>query len=131
MVAPIQQNRQFTFFLGVSVIATAVHYVVMVLLASGIGLPGVTAASAGCAAGGLVSYVLNYRFTFHSTQSHRQTLSRFLCVVLLGFIVNRQIVAACIDWLALHYFPAQVIATVVVFRLNFMLSKIWAFKEPS
>jgi putative flippase GtrA len=129
MTSPMSRSWQFTSFLGVGVVATAAHYIVMALLASGLGISGVIAASAGCIVGALVSYMLNYRITFKSTQPHSQTLFRFLCVALLGLAVNTQIVIAAIGWLELHYLPAQMLATGVVFLLNFTLSKIWAFKE--
>ncbi|MFC5477599.1 GtrA family protein [Massilia suwonensis] len=129
MAPPMNRNWQFAAFLSVGVVATAAHYLVMGVLASGLGVSGVVAASGGYLAGALVSYVCNYRVTFRSTQSHVETLPRFLGVVLLGFAVNTQIVAAGITWLHLHYLLAQGIATVVVFLLNFTLSKVWAFKE--
>lgn len=129
MTSPMNRNWQFAAFLSVSVIATAAHYLVMVLLASGMGVSGIVAASGGCLVGALVSYVCNYRVTFRSTQSHVETLPRFLGVALLGFVVNTQIVAAGISGLHLHYLLAQVLATLVVFLLNFTLSKVWAFKE--
>ena len=129
MTSPMSRNWQFAAFFSVGLVATAVHYLVMGLLASGLSVSGVLAASGGYLTGALVSYVCNYRVTFRSTQSHAEALPRFLVVVLLGFVVNAQIVAAGITWLHLHYLLAQGIATVVVFLLNFTLSKVWAFKE--
>jgi putative flippase GtrA len=129
MTASLPQRWQFVLFVGVSLIATAMHYGTMVLLASGMGFSGVEAASVGYLVGAFCSYILNYRFTFSSTQSHHRTLLRFLGVVTLGFIVNRQIVEACIAWGRFHYLPAQGVATGIVFLLNFLLSKVWAFKE--
>lgn len=130
MTATGRRNWQFTFFLGAGVMATAAHYAVMVLLASGLGMGAVTAASVGYVVGAVVSYALNYRFVFRSTGSHGRTMLRFLGVVMLGFIVNRQIVSAGTEWLHVHYLPAQVVATGAVFLLNFILSKLWAFKAP-
>lgn len=124
----MNRTWQFAAFLSVGVIATSAHYLVMGLLATRLGASGVLAASGGYLVGAFVSYVCNYRVTFRSTQSHVETLPRFLGVVLLGFVANTQIVAAGITWLHLHYLLAQVIATIVVILLNFTLSKVWAFR---
>lgn len=121
--------RQFILFLGAGVVATIAHYVCMVMLASGLGVPATAAASIGYSVGAIVNYIVNYQITFKSHQSHRRVLFKFLGVVVCGFIVNALAVSYGTKQLQLHYVLAQLIATVIVFIQNFVLSKLWAFKD--
>lgn len=128
----VQENlppvlRQFVTFAGVGAIATALHYVVLVTCASGFSLDPVLSATLGYLAGAVISYWINYTVTFRSTRRHRDAIVRFGAVAVVGLIINTATVNFGISELSLHYFLAQVLATLIVLIWNFIANKIWTF----
>jgi putative flippase GtrA len=121
--------RQFALFFGVGAVATSVHYLLLVVLASGLSVDPVAAAAAGYVAGAATSYVLNYRVTFKSTLGHKETLVKFFAIAGAGLALNTWIVSAGVSVLHLHYLLAQVFATALVLGWNFALNKMWTFRE--
>lgn len=119
--------RQFVTFAGVGAIATALHYMVLVTCASGFALDPVLSATLGYLAGAVISYWINYTVTFRSTRRHRDAIVRFGAVAVVGLIINTATVNFGISELSLHYFLAQVLATLIVLIWNFIANKIWTF----
>jgi len=78
----------------------------------------------------LISYLLNRRFTFGSTFSTK-TLLRFLAVSLIGFILNFIIMFFIIKGLSLHYFFGELVTTLVIPVINFLLNNYWTFNIES
>ena len=81
----------------------------------------------GYSCSAVVSYLLNYYWTFTSNQAHHQAAGRFVAVVLSGLVINASIVAVLADWLKIHYLIAQVIATAVTLGTNFLSSELCPF----
>jgi putative flippase GtrA len=73
--------------------------------------------------------MLNYRFTFRSTQRHRVAIPRFLGVAAAGMLVNSLIMALLTRGIGWHYLVAQVISTGIVLLSNFVGNRLWTFKE--
>ena len=119
--------REFLGFFGVGIIATAVHYLVLVGLASGLGINPVLSAACGYICGAIVSYRVNYTVTFRSERRHSQAALRFLTVAVIGLIFNSVLVDFGISALGLHYLLAQILATGIVFVWNFVANKLWTF----
>ena len=120
---------RFIRFAGVGVIATAAHYAVLVALVQA-GAAGAVAASAtGCIVGAVVSYGLNYRFTFFSKQRHVIALPVFFLFAGLSLVLNTVLMAALTAGLGLHYLPAQVLVTGVLLVWNFFAHQRWTFRE--
>ncbi len=121
--------RQFITFLGVGAIATACHYLVLLLLVEiGQVLP-VTASTVGAIVGAVVSYCLNRSYTFHSKSAHTKTAPKFFIVATLAVVFNTILMAAFTIWLRLPYFLAQALTTCLLIIITFGLNKLWSFKE--
>ncbi len=121
--------RQFVMFFGVGAVATALHYVVMLLLVTGLDVYPVVAAFLGSLAGAVLSYFLNYRYTFNSKESHSSTLVKFGIVAGTGMLLNLGLVALFVEVMGIHYFIAQMVSTAIILCWNFAINKLWTFKE--
>jgi putative flippase GtrA len=123
-----QLGKQFTRFAACGAVGTLAHYLLLVLLVQGGGSPPVAASSAGFVLGAVVNYTLNYRYTFHSTQPHRETMWKFFVAALIGALANAALMSILIQHVNLYYLVSQVIATGIVLVLNFMVNRIWTFR---
>ena len=121
--------RQFITFLGAGAIATAGHYLVLLLLVEiGHVLPAV-ASMIGAVAGAVISYYLNRNYTFHSKASHAKIAPKFFIVASLAVVVNTVLMATFTIWLLLPYFLAQVLTTCLLIIITFSLNKLWSFRD--
>ena len=114
----------YTLFGG---LATAVHYLVLVVLVDLADVGAGLAAAIGATCGALAAYAGNRRFTFASDAAHRRALPRFLLVAALGAITSAALVFAGTEWLDLHYLVPQVAATVLVLFAGFTANRRWTF----
>jgi len=127
----MKTSRQFLIFAGIGAIGTAGHYVCLIILVQLQLASPVLATTAGFAVGAIINYLLNYRFTFNSNKQHREALTKFLIVAVLGALINASIMSAGISLLELHYLLIQLLATAIVLVLNFSANKFWTFAETS
>lgn len=126
MTALVQQLSKFAM---VGAVGTAGHYLVLIGLVQIAHTDAVLASSAGFVTGAAINYMLNYRFTFRSTQRHRVAIPRFLGVAAAGMLVNSLIMALLTRGIGWHYLVAQVISTGIVLLSNFVGNRLWTFKE--
>ncbi len=82
----------FGRYLLVGLLATAVHYALLVALVEFAGAAAAPSAAFGAACGALAAYAGNRRFTFPGAPRHGQALPRFLAVAALGAATNGAIV---------------------------------------
>jgi putative flippase GtrA len=123
-------RRQFTRYAGVGVIATALHYAVLIgLVESGAATP-LPATLAGYVAGGVVSYGLNRRLTFATGRPHREAAWRFGLVAASGFAWTWVLMALFVDRLGVPYLPAQAVTTLIVLFWGFAANRLWTFAHP-
>jgi putative flippase GtrA len=122
---------QFTIFSAVGGVAAIGHYGTLIALSELAGASPVPASLAGFVVGGIISYLLNYRFTFRSTKQHREALTKFLVVAAMGFVLNGAAMWLLTDRVNLHYLPAQLIATGLVLIWTFSCNRIWTFREKA
>ncbi|MES2412773.1 MAG: GtrA family protein [Pseudomonadota bacterium] len=109
-------------------IATAAHYVVLLVLVEIFGLSPAPSAVAGALVGAAVSYMVNRRITFPgSTVRHQSAVPRFLAVAGAGALVNGVVVWTGVHWLSWHYLAAQVLASLIVLCLTYSLNRYWTF----
>lgn len=120
-------NEQFLKFSLVGVAATLTTYFVLVLLVEVLHQAAVPASVLGYLAGAAVNYVLNYRFTFSSTQAHQVAIPRYMTVMAVGFALNVIIMYVAVSRLAIHYLLAQLVAVAIVLVWSFALNRRWAF----
>lgn len=132
MAATIRSDvaRQFLAFAMVGAIGTAAHYATLIATVSQ-GLDPVSASALGCTVGAVVNYVSNYHVTFRSRLAHRQSAPRFVLIAAASLLLNTLLVAVAVGQLGVHYLVAQVFATAAVLCCNFVLSRIWAFREST
>ena len=125
----MKTSQQFLIFAGIGAIGTVAHYATLILLVQIAHTDPVLATTIGFAVGALINYILNYRITFNSDKRHREALTKFLSVAVLGAITNGLIMSLGINTFDIHYLIMQVIATCIVLTLNFTANKYWAFAE--
>lgn len=118
---------QFTKFVAAGGAGTALHYVILVMLVSQFGVPAGSAAFVGATAGACTVYLINSRYTFDSQHSHARTLPRFALMALVGAVLNGMLVAT-LSATGLYFLLSQMIATVAILVINFIVSKLWIFR---
>ncbi len=119
--------RQFTVFALVGVVATLLHYTVLILLVEIAHWLPVPATLCGYVAGGVVSYVLNRRHTFESDRPHEEATWRFALVAFIGFCLTYGFMHLFVDRLGAPYLPAQMATTGIVFFWSFLANRLWTF----
>lgn len=118
---------QFARFLGAGAVSTVAHYAVLIGFVQLMSTDAILASVFGFCTGAVVNYLVNYHYTFDSSQPHTATLPRFIGVALVGVTLNTAAMSVQIKTLGLHYLVAQVLATVVVVLWNFAGNKLWTF----
>ncbi|HEY6528568.1 MAG TPA: GtrA family protein [Cellvibrionaceae bacterium] len=130
---PIQFAKRFLSsplgkFLIVGGVATLTQFAVLFLLVE-LHLCGeVVASSLGYGAGAMVNYLLNYYFTFSSSQNHLATLPKFVAVVAFGLSVNTLVfysANAILPWYGL----SQCVATGASLVANYLLHRFWIYRN--
>jgi putative flippase GtrA len=119
--------RQFLLFAALGAVGTAAHYTVLIALVNTNVAEPKAATTAGFAVGALVNYILNYRFTFKSSQRHSETLPKFLAVAASGAALNYAVMWLGVETLHVHYLAAQIAATALVLVWNYSINRIWTF----
>ncbi|WP_226667354.1 GtrA family protein [Microbulbifer aggregans] len=124
---PLSQMLKFLLAGGA---ATAVQYLLLVIMIELLGIPEVPAAVTAYCLASLANYSLNYYFTFagHESARHRQALPKFIVVVLCGLLLNTACFSVLLPYM--HYLVAQVCATAVTVVFNFLLHKLWIYRAP-
>jgi putative flippase GtrA len=118
---------QFSSFAGVGIVATSVHYGLLIGLVEVLDVSAVAAAMVGCVAGAVVSYGLNRRHTFHSNLPHQQAGRRFAIVALGGFGLTYLFMSFFVDFGGVPYLPAQAATTGIVMLWSFLGHRMWTF----
>jgi putative flippase GtrA len=111
---------------AVGAVATAVHYALLVLAVEAGAWPAWLASGLGAVVGAQVAFVGNRRFTF----GHRGALGvpwvRFQLTALLGALIGMAVVGLAVR-AGLHYLAAQVLATLLVLGITFLVNRRWTF----
>ncbi|HEX2116466.1 MAG TPA: GtrA family protein [Alphaproteobacteria bacterium] len=122
-------TAQFLLFSAAGVFAAIGHYGTLIALSELAEMGPVPASLAGFVVGGVISYLLNYRFTFRSSKQHSEALAKFFVVAAVGFVLNGAIMAGLTGPARLHYLPAQLLTTGVVLLWTFFCNRFWTFRE--
>jgi putative flippase GtrA len=123
--------RQITVFALVGVVATLLHYGVLIALVELAHQPPVMAALSGYVVGGVVSYGLNRRHTFASDRPHEEAGWRFALVAFIGFCLTYVFMEVFVTRLGAPYLPAQMATTGVVFFWSFLANRLWTFRTAA
>jgi len=103
----------------------AVIYAAMALL----GLSPALSNALGFAAGFLLSYALNKKWTFNSAAPTHRSFALFACVVAVGYALNLSTVMTLIHIFAVNPFIAQLGGVAVYAATVFLGSRYAAFKH--
>ena len=111
----------------VGVVATAAHYLVLILWVERLGLQAFVGSGVGAVVGAQVAYVGNRWFTFAHAGSMRASWPRFQATAALGALLGMAVVAAGVR-LGVYYLLGQVVATGLGLALTFTLNRLWTFR---
>ena len=118
---------QFLMFAGVGAIGTLGHYTTLIVLVQFWAVDPVFASSFGFVVGAIINYILNYEFTFQSRKRHKEALTKFLIVAIVGAGINGLIMYFGVEYTNINYLIVQIFATCVVLFWNFIVNKLWTF----
>ena len=79
----------------------------------------------------LVSYGMNYHWTFSASGPHRVMLPRFAMVAVLGLLMNLGITYAVVDMAGYWYGYALMLVVLLVPLMTFIFSQRWVFDVKS
>lgn len=119
--------NRFVRYAGVGAIGTVGHYATLFFLVDFVGLGAVAASSTGFLVGGMINYLLNYKFTFQSQESHTTTAPRFFAIALGGFFLNGGAMFLFVNQIGLYYLLAQLVATGIILIWTFLANHYWTF----
>ena len=113
---------------GISgLVATATHVLVFAGLVELMTVPAVLASVMAFGTALLVSYGLNYHWTFEALGAHRVMLPRFAAVATAGLAVNVLITYLVVNVGGYWYGHAVALVVISVPLMSFLLSKYWVF----
>ena len=121
-------SKKFIRYGVVGAIGTAVHIILLLVLVEVFSFHPVIASSGAFVVVIIVSYYLNYSWTFKARNNHATALARYITVCLIGFSLNAGIMFIVVDLLNWWYLLGHAISTIVIPISNFILNSRWAFK---
>jgi len=120
--------RHFIRYTAVGAVATALHYLLLVLCVERGGWPAFAASGFGAMVGAQVAYAGNRWFTFAHRGNMGTSWPRFQATALIGALLGMAVVALGVR-LGVHYLIAQVLATLTSLLLTFAINRIWTFRQ--
>lgn len=127
----VELAHQFLRYASVGVAAFVFHYATLIGLVESETLDPDLAALAGFVVGGIVSYVLNRRFTFDSDRSHGHAGPRFAATAAVGFVMTYFLMHGLTERLGMHYLLAQLVTTGIVLIWTFLGNRFWTFRDAA
>ena len=118
--------RQLAAFGVVGIAATLTHVAVAWLVYDGANWGPIMANLAGASAAFCVSFIGNFRVTFHTDRTMWNCARRYLAVSLLSFAMASLILV----WVERADWPTYAYALIVIITIpptTFLLAKLWAF----
>jgi putative flippase GtrA len=117
---------RFLRYAAVGAVATAVHYLLLVLCVEGGRWPAFLASGFGAVVGAQVAYVGNRWFTFAHCGAIVASWWRFQGTALIGVLFGMAVVALAVrqGW---HYVLAQMLATGLALLLTYFINRRWTF----
>ena len=117
-------------YVAVGLANTTLGYGVILLLQLGFELHPMFANAGGFAAGWVLSYVLNRRYTFRSTRSHIEGLPAYAASALLCYSINAAVLYGALNWVRMPALAAQALAMASYTVSFYLLSRYVVFKFP-
>ena len=120
--------RHFIRYTAVGAVATALHYLLLVLCVERGEWRAFAASGFGAVVGAQVAYAGNRWFTFAHRGNMGTSWPRFQATALIGALLGMAVVALGVR-LGVHYLIAQVLATLTSLLLTFAINRIWTFRQ--
>lgn len=121
-------SEQIFRFLLTGGIATALHYLTLAVCVYVFQWSAWLGSGIGYLAGSVISYMMNYFFTFGSALSHNQAVPRFYFAVAIGWALNTSVIALLVEGMSWNPWLAQVFSTLIVITWNFTAARLWVFR---
>jgi putative flippase GtrA len=119
----------FFKYAAVGVIGTFIYLLILYLLIEILKLEPVISSTIGFVIIVIISYWLNYRWTFSSSSRHLVAFPRYATVSLVGLGLNASIMFIAVNIFNLWYGIGQIISFVVIPLCNFYLNSYWSFRK--
>ena len=107
--------------------AVAAHYALMYALIRGTGLAPVPASACGFLAGALTRFVFSYAHIFTPTRGMHTAGVRFVVAIAAQLAANSALLAG-LTHAGMPVWPAQVLTTVVLTVVNYLVYRWWVFR---
>ncbi|MDO6570751.1 GtrA family protein [Gilvimarinus sp. 2_MG-2023] len=120
-------QTRFGRFLIVGGTATALQYILLIVLAEVTPLPHLYCSALSYALSAIFNYLANYYFTFEATGDHSSTSARFAITTAIGLGINT-LVFYLANLILPHYILSQIMATGVTLVSNYLLHKYWTYR---
>ena len=127
----MSQYNQLVSFAAFGMVATLLHFSILIALVDMADYPPPTATVFGFLAGAVCAYMLNQKYTFKRDRWHFHTASKFLFVATLTGSVNFLFLKIGTDCLALNYILVQSFLTFILFVVNFLVNRKWTFRKSA
>ncbi len=114
-------------FLIVGGSATIFQFILLIIFIELFDINKVIGSAVSFSLSSVANYYLNYHFTFSSDKKHRETLPKFIVVVLLGLLINT--LSFSVYHMFIYYLWAQVFATLTTLIINYILHKYWMYRS--
>jgi len=121
--------RQFSRFLLVGFVNTALGYAAIFACMYLVGLSPELSNAAGYAIGLLASYFLNRHFTFRSARRLSTEFVSFAIVFLTAYTANFIVLVVLVRGLGVHAAFSQVVAGIVYIGSAYLLNKRYVFRS--
>lgn len=123
------QNRvQFLKYCVVGATAAVVDFGLLYILTDLASVHYLLSNTLSFIAAALVNYYFNRKWTFKSEGPKRKQLPIFFTIATAGLFLNDGMMFLGVEYLALHYLWAKVIATGIVTMWNYLGNKFFTFK---
>jgi len=120
---------QFVRFSLVGLCGAVAHYSVLIGLVELAGSSAVVGSMLGALAGASVNYTLSRLFVFDARRGHGGAIPRFLATAALSAALNGLLMAIVVNVIGVPYILGQVIVTVMLATVNYLLSRHWTFLD--
>ncbi|MDB5940186.1 MAG: gtrA-like family protein [Polaromonas sp.] len=120
--------KQLIRFLLTGGLATVVQYAVLGVCMQMLEWSALLASCTGYLAGSVLSYLINYYFTFSSGRPHHQAAPLFYIMVAVGLVINSSVMAVLAGSLGWNPWLSQLIATMLALIWNFVAARLWVFR---
>lgn len=121
--------NKFIKFGLVGVLNTLINWIIFALL-NFVGVYYIVANVIAYAIATANSYIWNSKWVFkYNGKDKKETTAKFIILNLIGLALNTAILYFLVDILSLNKLVGLVITTAIVMIINYIVNKIWVFKE--